>query len=127
MPQATDLMGLGMSHQLAGKVGNNVATVTAQGATFASATSIGPDVKVAAITASNSGNFVALATVGIRQLLGDEIKIMNLLSASIVVTAPSAITFYGGGVSTAGTTGVSVATGTYTIFIPVTASTVILK
>ena len=124
MAGKTNLIGLGMPYMLAELLANGREFITAQGSTFGSASSIGPKNYFSVINASNSGNYVALPNVGGDPgcLLADEFKIVNLLSASIVVTTPSGTTIYYGGVSTTGTTGVSVAGGKIGTFYPVSPS-----
>lgn len=133
MATPINLMGLGLPTQLAGRVGMHVAAVTVAGAMAGAATQIPGQQGVYYANASNSGSGVALPQVGGQgvgkgALLGDEFQIANILGATIYVyananAAGSAVTFYGDGVSTAGTTGISVATGFNAMFKPITIST----
>lgn len=133
MATADNLMGLGLAHLLAARVGLNVRAVTCGGTSAGSATQLAGTPGLYFVNASNGGSGVALPQVGgdgIGKgiLLGDPVEVANVIGATIYVyananAAGSAVTLYGMGVSTAGTTGISVATGWEGIFKPVTVST----
>jgi hypothetical protein len=129
MALKTDLTGLGMPPMLANILGTGVTAVIASGASRASAAAIGAGNRLAYITATNSGNGVALPTIGgdtggnLGALLGDVYNVMNVLSATLIVYAPSTVTFVGQGSSLAGSVGVSIATNTNATFRVLTATT----
>ena len=133
MATGQNLAGLGMPVQLAARVGMHVQAVTCAGTTAGAATQLPGRQGIYYVNASNSGSGVALAQVGGQgagkgQLLGDEVTVANIIGATIYVyananAAGSAVTIYGDGVSTAGTTGVSIATGQQAFFNPITIST----
>lgn len=132
MASPTILMGLGMPHFLAGKVGVHIEAVTCQGAAVGSARQLPGQQGLYYVNASNSGSGVALPLVGgdgpsggIQR--GDWIVVSNIQGATIAVYANtngagSACVLYGRGVSTAGSTGVSVTTGNTAYFQAITAS-----
>jgi hypothetical protein len=132
MATPRDLMGLGMSPFLARQVGMDVIFVTAAGSTLASAKQLpGPD-NIFVISGTNTGACLALPLVGgdgpaNGALLGDFVTISNLCGSTITIYANSnglgsVVTFYGGGVSVSGATGVSAPTGTQMYFQPITVS-----
>lgn len=130
MATPSNLMGLGVPNFQAGRLGMAVTSVTVAGATAGAATQLGGFPGIYVINASNSGSGVALPQVGGQNgsLLSDEFIVANIIGATIYVyananDAGSAVTFYGDGVSTAGTTGISVATGFNAMFRPITMST----
>jgi hypothetical protein len=133
MATPRDLMGLGMSPFLARQVGMDVIFVTAAGSTLASAKQLpGPDA-LFVINATNTGACLLLPLIGgdgpaNGALLGDLATLANICGSTITVYANnnalgSVVTFYGGGVSTAGTVGVSCPTGAQLYFQPITVST----
>lgn len=124
MATKINLTGLGVPPPVANLIAAGREFITAQGSSFASATTIGPANYFTVVNASNSGNYVALPAIGgdPGALLGDTFDIVNLLSAAVVVCAPSTTTIYYGGASIAGNTGVSVAGGKIGTFFPVSAS-----
>lgn len=130
MATPSNLMGLGMGPFLATRLGMNVIAVTCAGDSSPIAKSLPGQPGVYYVNASNSGSGVALPAVGGQSgvLLGDEITIANILGATIAVyananSAGSAVTLFGRGLSAAGTTGVSLATGIVGTFYPITVST----
>lgn len=134
MATKQNLMAYGMSSPLARRMGYTPKLFTASGASQASAPGIGGDSYLTVINATNSGSGVQMPQVGGQvaatsgALLGDSFYIWNLLTASICIYAAnnslgSAVTFYGNGVSAAGTTGISVPTGQSVQIMPVTIST----
>lgn len=130
MATPQNLMGLGMPHLLAARVAMSVVSVTVAGATAGAAKQLPGEQGIYVVNASNSGSGLALPLVGGQYgcLLGDELTIANIVGATIYVYANangagSVVTLYGDGVSTAGTTGISVATGFNAIFRPITMST----
>lgn len=129
MAQPSNLMAFGMAPDLARRVGMTVKNVTAQGNSRASANGIIGHNAIAYVVASNSGSGLVLPTVGgdisatAGALPGDELTVFNLLSASIVVYAPSGMTFVGMGASTDGATGISVAANFGVQFQVLTATT----
>ena len=129
MAKKSDLAGLGMSYPLAALLGAGSDNATAQGASQASATAIGGQQYFVTVTASNSGAGLSLPTVGGAYgcLAGDEFWIVNLLSASAIVYAPTGFTLYGSGAATTGTTGVSVGTNSMSVFKVISASSVAFK
>jgi len=133
MATEQNLMGLGMPSQLASRVGMHVEAVTVAGATAGAARQIPGMQGVYYVNASNSGSGMALPQVGGQgvgkgALMGDNYTLANILGATVYVyananAAGSAVTFYGDGVSTAGTTGISLQTGLVAVFNPITVST----
>jgi hypothetical protein len=133
MATPSNLSGLGMPSLLAARVGMHVQAVTCGGTTAGAATQIPGKQGIYYVNASNSGSGVALPLIGGQgptkgALLGDSYTVANIIGATIYVyananAAGSAITFYGDGASTAGTTGLSVQTGFSGIFQPITVST----
>lgn len=134
MATATDLMGLGVGHLMALRVGWNVYSVTAQGASLASANPVGSYNSLVFVNSTNSGSGVKLPQVGGDNpgvLLGDEIAIINTLGATIAVYATtnalgSSVSIIGMGAATAGTTGVSIPSNCVGYFQPITISTWLL-
>lgn len=128
-----NLAGLGMPALLAARVGMHVQAITCAGATAGAAGQIPGFPGVYYCNASNSGSGLALPQVGGQgvgkgALLADEFTISNIVGAVIYVyananAAGSVVTFYGDGVSTAGTTGISLTTGFSVWFEPITMST----
>jgi len=122
-------MANGMHPELARRVGTTVKNVTAQGASRASANGIIGHNAAAYVIASNSGSGIVLPSVGgdvtatSGALVGDDQYVFNLLSASIVVYAPTGMTFTGDGASTDGATGISVASHRGAQFKVLTATT----
>lgn len=129
MALKTDLTGLGMPPMLANIIASGVTAVIASGASRASAAAIGNSNRMVYITATNAGNGVVLPSIGgdsggnLGALLGDVYNVMNVLSATLIVYAPSTVTFIGTGSSLAGSVGVSVATNTNATFRVLTSST----
>lgn len=133
MATGNNLAGLGMPALLAARVGMHVQAVTVGGTSAGSATQLPGRQGVYYANASNSGSGMALPQVGGQgvgkgALLGDEFTLANILGATVYVyananAAGSAVTFYGDGASTAGTTGVSLQTGFDAVFRPITVST----
>lgn len=130
MATPNNLIGLGVPAIQAGRLGMAIVSVTVAGATAGAAKQLGGLPGIYVVNASNSGSGVALPLVGGQTgaLLSDEFIIANIVGATIYVyananSAGSAVTFYGDGVSTAGTTGISVATGFNAMFRPITMST----
>jgi len=130
MATPVDLMGLGVPFFQAGKLGTFVTSVTCAGTTAGSATVLPGQQGLYVVTASNSGSGIALPPVGGDKgcLLGDSIAIANYQGQPIAVyannnAAGSAVTLQGRNASTAGTTGVSVASAVMGTFWPVTIST----
>lgn len=125
MALTQDLMGLGLAPFVASKIARNPRSVTAQGATLASASRIGNQTQLAFVISSNSGSGLVLPNVGgdLGCLLGDDIVVVNGLQAAIVVYASNSAKFLGFGVSASGDTGVAIATANTAIFYSVTATT----
>lgn len=129
MAAPSNLMQLGMPHMLARRVGQPALSISPVGASRASAPGmIGHNVTYYITTTAN-GSGLVLPTVGgdsgagVGALDGDQLQVFNLISASIVVYAPTGYTFTGDGASTDGATGISVASHRAAIFVPLTAST----
>ena len=130
MATPENLMGLGMPPFLAERVGGGVTFISAEGATAGAAKQIPGKPGVYVVNAGTSG--VALPLVGgdsinSGALLSDSFVIANI-AASLVVFAVnnakgSVVTFYGNGISTAGTTGVSLVSGWQATFRPISVST----
>ena len=130
MATPDNLMGLGMQHFLASRIGVQVVLVSAEGATAASAKQINGKPGIYVITSGNSG--VALPLLGGDTptggaLLADPIAIANISGSALVLFAAnnakgSAVTLFGRGASTAGTTGVSIGTGITAYCTPITVS-----
>lgn len=130
MATPNNLIGLGVPAVQAGRLGMAIVSVTCAGATAGAAKQLGGFPGIYVVNASNSGSGVALPQMGGQTgaLLSDEFIIANIVGGTIYVYANatglgSAVTFYGDGVSTAGTTGISVATGFNAMFRPITMST----
>lgn len=132
MATSQELIGLGLPSVLANLLANHLQNpFTVQGGSAGSATPMPGPSRVFVVTASNAGSGCVLPLVNgdINQSnRTDEIKILNLLSASIVVYAAntaqgSLSTMYVSNASVAGLTGVSVASGGSLILIPVSVST----
>ena len=130
MATPQNLNGLGVPNFQAARLGMSIVSVTVAGATAGAAKQLGGFPGIYVVNASNSGSGVALPLVGGQAgaLLSDEFIIANIVGATIYVyananSAGSAVLFFGDGVSTAGTTGISVATGFNAIFRPITMST----
>ncbi len=130
MARSLDLMGLGLPHILAGRVGDDPTPATATGQTVASAVQLGGLPSIWYVNASNSGSGVKLPPVGgdTGCLLGDDITIANLLGATIYVyastnAAGSAMAMYGNATSATGSTGVSLISGAVAMFQAITVST----
>ena len=134
MAQATDLIGFG-EHPLKAEILTYPPVfATATGTSIGTAKQIGPRQYFTVCLAGTSG-FV-MPQVGGQDashgaLLGDEYVVANLSTAALDIyiannAAGSAVTMYGGAVSTAGTTGVSVAIGYMAILRPFTVSSWII-
>lgn len=129
MATAVNLMAFGVAPDLARRIGVSGVSAQAQGAAVGSANGLIGHNCVAYVVASNSGSGIVLPSVGgdvtstAGALVGDKLTIYNLLSASIVVYAPGTMTFIGAGASTAGSTGISVASNHGAVFDVLTAST----
>lgn len=133
MPTSGNLMGLGMSHLLAARVGMHVVSITCAGQTAAGATQIPGRQGFYFCNASNSGSGLALPKVGGDgaaggALLGDMFGVLPYGVGTIYIyananDAGSAVTLIGRGVSAAGTTGISLAVGSPGYFQPITVST----
>ena len=117
-------MGLGLHPFLAQKIARNPRTVTAQGATLASASRIGNQTQIAYVVTTNSGSGLVLPNVGgdAGCLLGDDVVVVNGLQAAIIVYASAGATFLGFGVSASGDTGVAIATANSAVFYSLTAT-----
>lgn len=129
MARSVDLMGLGLQPFLARAIGDDPILATAAGATQGSATQLNGTNSVVFVNASNSGSGVQLPLIGGTNgaLLGDDIKIANLLTAAIQVYSAnnglgSAVQIYIDGGSITGTTGFSVTSGKSVILTPITVS-----
>jgi len=130
MANPENLMGLGLPHMLARVMANGVYTISAEGATAGAAKQIPGVPGVYFVNAGTSG--LALPLVGGEPptggaLLGDKFYISNI-AATLVVFANnnakgSAVTLFGNGISTAGTTGISLVSGWQALFQPITIST----
>lgn len=119
MATVNNLMGLGMTSWLAARLGWKTVTTVASGGTAASAAQL-PDGNVLNNIFSGTSAVklpkVGGDGVGYGAHVGDIQVINNESGAAIVVfalatDAGSAVTFYGNGASTAGTTGVSAGSG----------------
>lgn len=130
MASADNLMGLGMPNQIAARLGVHIALTSAEGATAGAAKQIPGRNGVYIVTSGASG--VVLPQVGGDGagkgiLLGDEVQIANISGSALVIFAAansggSVVVFYGRGVSTVGTTGISISTGITAYFKPITTS-----
>lgn len=129
MATAVNLMAFGVAPDLARRIGVSGVSVTCQGGSVGSAAGIIGHNAVAYVVGSNSGSGVVLPSIGgdvtgtSGALVGDRLRIYNLLGASIVVYAPGTMTFIGAGASTTGSTGISVAANHGATFDVLTAST----
>lgn len=130
MARSTDLMGLGLPHLLAQRIGDDPIAVTAAGAAIGSATTLGGAQSTIFVNASNSGSGIKLPQIGGDNgcLLGDEFNITNLLSATIAIyastnNAGSAMQIFANSTSATGSTGMSLISGAVGIFRAITVST----
>lgn len=133
MSTPENLMGLGLPHFLAARVGLRVQAVTVAGATAGAARQLPGVPGIYFVNASNSGSGLALPLVGgdapDRGInLSDHVQVANIIGATIYVyananAAGSAVTLYGAGLSAVGTTGISVQTGMIADLQPITVST----
>lgn len=122
MARAIDLMGLGLNPFLAGVMSDNPFITTVTGSSAGSATQVANGQELIVVTATATGNYIALLQGGSGALLGDGIVIANLSTSAVVVTTPTGTVLYGGGVSATGTTGVSVSSGAFMKFWPASTS-----
>jgi hypothetical protein len=128
MATKSNLMGLGLPAPLANRMGDCLeagTSITAQGATQASAYQIGGSQYVVNVTASSSGCCVSLPAIGGDNgaLIGDDFVItLNMSGGSCTVFAPGASTVINqGGAQISASTGVSVSAykvGTYVAVTP---------
>lgn len=122
MVQRFELMGIGLSHNLANQLGMDPQVCTAVGSSQGSAYQISRQQKCVSVISTNSGNYVNAPSVTAGAHLCDLFVINNQTAGSIVVTASSGVNFSFGGASIAGTTGFSVATQNTVLMLAVTAS-----
>ncbi len=122
MARNVDLMGLGLAPFLANIMSDNPSFVTATGAAAGSATQISNGQELVVITATATGNYIALLAGATGALLGDAITVCNISTSAVVVTTPTSTVLYGGGVSATGTTGISVSSGAFMTFWPASSS-----
>lgn len=122
MVQRAELMGLGLSHNLANQLGIDPQVCTAVGATQGSAYQINRQQKLVSVISTNSGNYVNAPSVTAGAHLCDLFVVNNQTAGSIVVTASSGVNFSFGGSSIAGTTGFSVASQNTVLLMAVSAS-----
>lgn len=135
MTSPLNLIGIGVPPAQAQALGIQTNTVVAVGATAASAGQIPAGNQIATILTGTSGvklSKVGGDGVGYGAAPGDEVIVNNLSGAAIVVyalnnDAGSVVTFFGNGVSTAGTTGVSAAIGRPLSFFNLSPSTWIFQ
>lgn len=131
MTTKTDLTGLGMSPFMADVLGETPTTLTVAGTTVGSASQI-PGTQYSTIL--NTGtSAVKVPKVGGEGpsgggTLGSQYRVVNLTAATVIVFAAandlgSVVTFYGSGVSSPGTTGLSLAIGRTAVLEPITVST----
>lgn len=128
MATKENLMAFGMPYPLADKLGMTPIVATAVGASLGSATQIGGQQYLTLVSTGTSGLKMPQVTGDNGCLPGDWFTIQNNTAASIQIycannAAGSAVTFYGNGVSVAGTTGFSLPTGQMSILRPITPST----
>lgn len=130
MVTKVELMGLGMPYPLANRLGVTPTITSAFGATAASAAQIGGVQYLTLVTATNTGSGLKMPQVTGDSgcLPGDTFIVQNNLTASVIIyavnnAAGSAVTFYGNGVSAAGTTGFSIPSGMMAMMWPVNTST----
>ena len=122
MARNIDLMGLGMPPFLANSMGVTPFVTTVTGNAAGSAQTVGNGQELVVVTATATGNYLALLAGATGALLGDAITVCNLSSSAVVVTTPTNTVLYGGGVSATGVTGISVSSGAFMTFWPATAS-----
>jgi hypothetical protein len=129
MAKKSDLMGLGMSVFLAGRLANSAVIATAVGATINASYVVGGDQYLTfVITASAANAGVVLPAVGgsgsmAGALVGDEFKVINDSAAAINLYINDVTSFIIDGVSVSGSFGVSVSVGGAVVAYPITAST----
>lgn len=122
MATKENLMGLGMPHFLAGKVGRTPVLATAQGTTMADARLVGAE-EYDAVAASGTGGLVIRSPASADgPCLGDQFWISNITGASVALYIRNAL-IYVNGVSVSGSLGLSVGIGQSCIARPITAST----
>lgn len=135
MTTPNNLIGLGTPPAQANALGVQTNTLVAAGATAASAAQIPAGNQVVTILTGTSAvklPKVGGDGVGYGASPGDEVIVNNISAAAIVVfalnnDAGSAVTFFGNGVSTVGTTGVSAAAGRPLSFFNISPSTWIFQ
>lgn len=138
MATKENLIGLGVNHMLADRIGVTPVITSVGGSSAGSALRMGGTQYLTVITASNSGSGLRLPDVGasagtsndnFRALLGGPpFMITNNFGAAIQIYAAnndfgSAVTLVVRGSAIAGTTGVSLGVNQSGIFYPVTVST----
>ena len=121
----SDLMGLGVPPLRAERLGNEAYTVTAQGATRASATVLGRSQYLNTVTATNSGAGVVLPGLGGDNgcLIGDDFIINNQVAGGITLYAPTGTTISMLGSAQSGSGGVALSSHTTATLYPVTVTT----
>lgn len=123
-----ELMGLGMPYPQANVLGVIPILTSAAGTSAGTATLIGGQQYLNMVMNGTSGMRMPQVTGDNGCLPGDTFTIQNNTAVSIQIyaannAAGSAVTFYGNGVSVAGTTGYSLQAGQMTIMRPINAST----
>ena len=123
MATKENLMGLGVPHHLAARLGRTPVLATAQGTTIADGRiSGGEEYDIAVATGTGGIVLRSPASVG-GYLLGDEIWVANLTASSISLFIRNGVSVVVDGTSVSGSLGVSVGTCQICIAKPITAST----
>ena len=125
MSTKEELMGLGIPHFQAQRLGNTPIAVTVAGATMGDARVCGLgeyDLQVHTSNGSGTGLVLKSPASTDGYSLGDQISLVNLLSTSIVLYIRNAKVVFSG-ISVSGTGGVSVGTGQVCFIRPISAST----
>lgn len=124
MATKENLMGLGVPHFVAGKLGHTPVLVTAASSSIGAARVVGQEEYDLYINATNGGNGLVLKSPASVDgpLLGDEFWVTNILGASVALYIRNAL-IYVNGVSVSGSLGLSVGAGQTCIAKPLSAST----
>lgn len=124
MATTENLMALGLQPFLADAISNSPVSVTAQGASLASAAPIPNTAGIAYVISTNSGSGLKLPQIGGDKgmLLGDPLTVFNFTGDALQVYASNSATITGSGASASGNTGVTVTTANGLTFWPVTAT-----
>lgn len=122
MATKANLMGLGMPHHLAARVGRTPILCTAAGSSISTGTVLGAT-EYDPVVATGTGGIVLRSPASAEgPLMGDEFYVTNITAASISLWIRNAV-MYVNGVSVSGSLGLSVGVGQSCIARPISAST----